>query len=80
MVIMDAQINVRQALWKGFPGGSVAKNLPASVGDMSSSLQFGRSPEKEMAIHSNILAWDIHGQRSLVDYSSWGRKRVRLSG
>ena len=25
-----------------------------------------------MATHSSILAWKIHGQRSLVGYSSWG--------
>ena len=25
--------------------------------------------EKEMATHSSILAWEIHGQRSLVGYS-----------
>ena len=29
---------------------------------------------KEMAIHSSILAWRIHGQRSLVGYSPRGRK------
>ena len=33
---------------------------------------------KEMATHSSILAWEIHGQRSLVGYSlgvtkSWTR-------
>ena len=27
-----------------------------------------------MATHSSILAWEIHGQRSLVDYSPWGCK------
>ena len=27
--------------------------------------------EKEVATHSNILAWKIHGQRSLVGYSPW---------
>ena len=27
-----------------------------------------------MATHSSILAWEIHGQRSLVGYSLWGRK------
>ena len=32
--------------------------------------------EKEMATHSIILAWRIHGQKSLVGYSPWGRKRV----
>ena len=30
--------------------------------------------EKEMAIHSSILAWKILGQRNLVCYSPWGRK------
>ena len=33
--------------------------------------------EKEMAIHSGILAWKIHGQRSLAGYSPWGLKSVR---
>ena len=28
--------------------------------------------EKEMAICSSVLAWEIHGQRSLVGYRSWG--------
>ena len=32
--------------------------------------------EKEMASHSSILAWEIHGQRSLAGYSPWGHKRV----
>ena len=30
--------------------------------------------EKEMATHSSILAWESHGQRSLVGYSPWGIK------
>ena len=30
------------------------------------------SLEKEMATHCSILAWKIHGQRSLVGYSPWG--------
>ena len=30
--------------------------------------------KKEMATHSSILAWDSHGQRSLVGCSPWGRK------
>ena len=29
-----------------------------------------------MAMHSSILAWEIHGQRSLVGYTLWGCKRV----
>ena len=36
----------------------------------------GKDPlEKEMATHSSILAWEIHGQRSLAGYM--GSKRVR---
>ena len=32
----------------------------------------GKDPlEKEMATHSSILAWKIHGQRSLAGYSPW---------
>ena len=30
--------------------------------------------EKGMATHSSILAWRIHGQRSLESYSLWGLK------
>ena len=30
--------------------------------------------EQEMATHSSILAWKIHGQRSPVGYSPWGCK------
>ena len=37
------------------------------------SLDQEDSLEKEMATHCNILAWEIHGQRSLVGYSPWGR-------
>ena len=32
--------------------------------------------EEEMATHSNILAWKIHGQRSLVGYSPWSQKEL----
>ena len=32
--------------------------------------------EEEMATHSSILAWEIHGGRSLVGYSPWGRKEL----
>ena len=56
-------------LW--LPSGSVVKNPPASAGDTGSIPESGRSLEKEMAIHSNILAWG-----SLVVSSPWGHKRV----
>ena len=46
----------------GFPGGSVVKNPPASVGDagdLGSSLGGEDLLEEEMATHSSILAWGI---------------------
>ena len=32
-----------------------------------------------MATHFSILAWRIHGQRSLVGYSPWGRKELDMT-
>ena len=43
----------------GFPGCSVAKNLPANTGDVGLIAGLGRSREKEMATHSSILTWEI---------------------
>ena len=60
----------------GFLGGSVVKNLPANAGDMGLIPGSDRFPEKEMTTHSRILAWESHGQRSLVGYSHWGHLRV----
>ena len=34
------------------------------------------SLEEEMATHSSILAWDIHGHRSLVGYSPQHHKEL----
>ena len=33
-----------------------------------------KEPEKEMATHSSIPAWRIHGRRNLEGYSPWGHK------
>ena len=40
---------------------------------MDMSLSKFQEVEKAMAPHSSILAWKIHGQRSLVGCSPWGR-------
>ena len=45
-------------IW-GFPGGSVVKNPPANAGDTGSILVSRDPLEKEMAIHSSTLAWEI---------------------
>ena len=42
-----------------FPGGSDDKVSVYNVGVPGSVFGSGRSPEKEMATHSNILAWKI---------------------
>jgi len=59
---------------QGFPGGSAMKNPPAMQEMCVQSLGREDPLEKEMATHSNILDWEIHGQRSLADYSICGRK------
>ena len=37
----------------------MVKNLPSNAGDAIQSLGWEDAQEKEMAIHSNILAWEI---------------------
>ena len=32
-----------------------------------------------MATHSDILAWEIHRQRSLVGYSMWGHREMGIT-
>ena len=43
--------------FRGFPGGSLVKNLPANAGDVGSILGQDDPLEEEMATHSSILAW-----------------------
>ena len=44
---------------KGFPGGSVVKNLPAMQETRVQSLGLEDPMEKEMATHSSIVALEI---------------------
>ena len=54
----------------------MVKNLPAKQETQVPFLG-GEDPlEKGMATHSSILAWRIHGQRSLVGYSPWDCKEL----
>ena len=43
------------------------------------SLHQEDSVEECRAIHSSILAWRIHGQRSLAGYNSWGREELDMT-
>ena len=68
-------------LWPymGFPGGSLAKNLPANAGD---ARDMGLIPgqvdplEKEKATHSSILAWKIPWTGDPGRLQSIGSQRV----
>ena len=44
---------------EGFPIGSDGKESACNAGDLDSTPGLRRSPEKEMATHSNIFAWGI---------------------
>ena len=52
----------------------LVKNLPAMLETQVQSLGWEDPLEKGMTTHSSILAWRIHGQRSLVGYSPGGHK------
>ena len=56
------------------------KNLPAMQETWVQSLDWEDPREKGMATHSSFLLGDVHGQRSLVGYSPWGRKELDKTG
>jgi len=57
---------------KGFPGGSVVKNLPASARDMGLIPKSGRLPWRRKWQPTPVfLPGKSHGQRSLAGYSPW---------
>ena len=52
----------------------MVKDLPGEQEMQVRFLGWEDPLEKEMETHSSILAWKIHGQRSLVGYSPWSHK------
>ena len=56
---MECLKNTSQMFVSGFPSGSVVKNQPAIQETQVGSLGWEDPLEKEMAIHSSILAWEI---------------------
>ena len=63
---------------QGFPGDSDGKESVCNAGDPG--LIPGEDPlEKGMATHFGILVWRIHGQRSLLGYSTWGCKESDMT-
>ena len=57
----------------------MVKNLPAMQETQVQFLDRENLLEKEMATHSSILAWRIHGQRSLAGYSPRDRKESDMT-
>ena len=78
-------LNLNFIIWKkllqmlGFPEGSVVKNLLANAGnsrDLDKIPRLWRSLEKEMAIHSSILAWKIPGIEKPRGHHPMGSQRL----
>ena len=55
------------------------KNLPAMQESQVQSLCWEDPLEEEIVTHYSILAWEIHGQRSLGGYSPWGHKELNMT-
>ena len=56
----------------GNPGSSNCKGCACNAGDLGLVPGLGRSPEEQPT--PLFLPGELHGQRSLVGYSPWGRK------
>ena len=63
--------------FRGFPGGSAVKNLPAMQEMRVQSLGQEDPLEEGTAIHSNILAWEIPWTGEPGSLQSMGSKRVK---
>ena len=63
----------------GFPNGLDGKESTCNAGDLRLILGSRRSPREGNENHSSILAWRIHGQRSLAGYSPWGHKESDMT-
>ena len=61
---------------KGFPGGSVVKNLPAMQETRVQFLGLEDPVEKEMATHSSIVASEIPWTEEPAGLQSVGSQRV----
>ena len=61
----------------GFPGGSDGKESACNAGDPGLIPGSGRTLEKGMATHSNILAWRIPWTEEPGVLESIGSQRVR---
>ena len=78
----DQQLTLPLAMYKGtlgFPGGSVIKTPPANAGDLGLIPGPEDPLEKEMAIHSSILAWEIPWTEEPGGLQSMGQKESDIA-
>ena len=68
--------NSQSRKWWNLKLGQMVKNLPIMPETQVWSLSWEDPLEKEMVIHSNILAWEIPWTGNLVGCSPWGSRRV----
>ena len=59
---------------RGFPDGSIIRNLPASAGDVGLMPKLGRFPGEGNGNPLQFLLGESHRPTSLVGYSPWGHK------
>ena len=78
MFVLIPSLLVTIKVQRGFPGGSAIKNSPA-VQEMQEcrSLGWEDPPEKEMATHPSILAWEVPWTEEPGRLQSKGSQRVR---
>ena len=69
-----------KCIYKGLPGDSVVKNLPANEGksgDTGFNPWIKKIPWRRKWQPTPVfLPGEFHGQRSLAGYSPWGHKRA----
>ena len=65
---------------KGFPGGSVVKNLPAAEDLQIRSLGWEDPLQKEIATHSSVLSWEISCTEQSMGSQRVRRNRARTHG
>ena len=63
--------------WVGLPGWFGGKESTCNAGDSDLIHESGRSPGKEMATHSSILAWEIPRTEEPGGLQSMGSQRIR---
>ena len=75
-VVIGLHIKGEPGIWrKAFPGGSDGKESACNAGDLGSHAWVGKIPwRREWQPTPVFLPGESHRQRSLVDYSPWGRK------